>query len=120
MKTLIRSGLALAFLASTPFLASCVSDYGRNRASDSASDWEARHMEAHRGMMGYYSGGACPMDGPAVGMRAMTPEQRRAWMTEYMRRMPPEVMKQRMEVMEMQLQMMRDYMATQPGAGAPR
>jgi hypothetical protein len=116
MNIFTRSALVLALLASTPFLSSCATDYGRNHASD----WEARHAEMHRGMMGNYSDFSCPMDGPGRGMRGMPMEERRAWMTEHMKRMPPEVLKQRMEIMEMQLQVMRDYMATQPGAGTPR
>ena len=74
-------------------------------------DWEARHVEAHRRMMDYYGDPACELGGPAAGARmgmgpgqgsgmgpgAMTPEQYRG-------------------IMEMQMQLMREQLASQPAA----
>lgn len=105
-------------------------------------DWETRHMEAHRHMMPYHydyaygmdgrgmspgSGpgmGAGPGSGPGTGpgagrgtgpgMGAMSMEQRRAAMAAHLKVMPPEVVKRRMEIMEMEMQMMREHMASQP------
>lgn len=111
-----------ALTAGMMLLAGCANRYGPNEQAD----WEARHMEAHRHMMAYGGDMACDIDGHATGARmgpgmgrgvgpsAMTPEQRREWMAARIKAMPPEVIRKHLEVMEMQMQLMREQLASQP------
>jgi hypothetical protein len=52
--------------------------------------------------------------GMGPGMGAMSMEQRRAAMAAHLKTMPPEVVKRRMEIMEMEMEMMREHLASQP------
>ena len=102
LKALVRNALlvALPVLALSACAGGPAGPHARHHAG------EARSMQAHKGMDAAM---ACAMHEDM--MRARSPEERRAMMAEHMKKMPPEKMKQHMEMMEMKLQMMREHMA---------
>jgi hypothetical protein len=117
--------LVLALAAGNFALAGCAADYGRY--GHGPRDWDAQHAQAHQRMMAQSGNAMCPWEGPGIGMGvsgmgmgAITPEQQRAMIAAHIKAMPPELLKQRMAIMEMHLQMMREQLASQPATAAPR